>query len=151
MNIKKHITKIVEVYKLKKDLDNFCKDNAKVCSISKYYENYINTLHFKPKTDEAKKCEVACDLTQQAFEHRSTSCFYVGPEKQFRLDRCVNVHNDGFITRDCCSKCSKLNFDTVQSFSGKVKSFNEAVQNLPVAMQKLLMIFGFVKEHFHLK
>jgi len=123
MTIKQDIRNVLNFYKLKKDLDNFRENNAEICSVVDYYENYINILDFKP----------------------TTSCFYVGPEPQFRIDQCVNVHKDGSINRECCSKCSKSNFKTIQRFAEKARLLEEAKHNLPVVVKSVLSVLSSLK------
>ena len=149
MTIKQDLSNLVKDYikirKLTKDLNAFCEDNAKKCSVLDYHENYLKTLNFESETDAAKKCEEAGYLSKKAFDHRSTSCFYVGPESQFCMEKCVNVHNDGLITRGCCSKCK--DFDTIKKYSEKAKLLFEAERQQHEVINALLRRLKFWKQY----
>lgn len=127
MNIRQDISVLFTEYfrarAIKNDMDKFRKEYAKECSISDYWENHIKTLGFKNKVQTAKLDECG-KYGDDALKHRSTSCFYVGPEKQFKLQQCVNVQDDGFIIRNCCSNCP--HFRTIQEYSMTAKKLSEA-------------------------
>ncbi|MBQ6110357.1 MAG: hypothetical protein IJL05_03170 [Alphaproteobacteria bacterium] len=118
MNLKEDISSWVKNYLkskiIKNNINQFSKNNAEICSEREYWDNYIKTLYFEKKAEEAKKSDFG-DLNKQAFENRSTSCFYCDPNGRYSLQKCVNVQNDGFIIRDCCSHCS--HFSTIQDYS----------------------------------
>lgn len=127
MNIKQDISVLFTEYfrarTIKNDMDEFRKKYATECSISDYWENHIKTLGFRDKVQTAKLDEYG-KYGDEALKHRSTSCFYVGPEKQFALQQCVNVQDDGFIIRNCCSNCP--HFRTIQKYSMTAKALSEA-------------------------
>ncbi len=117
------LKKYLQACAIKKDMNKFRNNHAEECSISNYWENYIKTLGFKDKIQTAKFDEYG-KYGDEALEHRSTSCFYVGPEKQFKLQQCVNVQNDGIIIRNCCSNCP--HFKTIQEYSVTAKKLSDA-------------------------
>ncbi len=127
MNIKQDISVLFTEYfrarAIKNSMNEFRKKYAKECSISDYWENYIRTLGFRNEVQTAKLDEYG-KYGDEALKHRSTSCFYVGPEKQFKLQQCVNVQDDGFIIRNCCSNCP--HFKTIQEYSMTAKKLSEA-------------------------
>ena len=127
MNIRQDIcvlfTEYFRVRAIKNDINEFRKKYAKECSISDYRENHIKTLGFRDKVQAAKLDEYG-KYGDEALKHRSTSCFYVGPEKQFALQQCVNVQDDGFIIRNCCSNCP--HFKTIQEYSVTAKRLSYA-------------------------
>ena len=125
---------------IKNDMNVFSKKNAQICSEHEYWDNYIKTIQFEKKA-EMLKCSDCGDLNNQAFANRSTSCFYVGPNERYSMQKCVNVQNDGFIIRNCCSNCS--HFKTVKEYSEKAKMLAEAERCQYESINAFLRKFKF--------
>ena len=143
-NISDWIISCIKYRNIKNDMNVFSQENAQICSERDYWDNYIKTIHFEKKA-EILKCSDYGDLNNQAFENRSTSCFYVGPNKRYSIQKCVNVQDDGFIIRDCCSHCP--HFTTVKNYSLLAKELVDIDKAKKQSANNLIAGLMFWKHH----
>lgn len=137
---KDFIKSYVNLKKLKKELDVFCKGAVKDCSITEYHENHIKALDLPERNVKISNEEY---WNWVRLEHRSTSCFFKVPEPQFVVDKCVNVRLDGQVF-ECCKKCP--NYDVMKELADFITRIEQAEKVRNEAALKLLSNLFFWKK-----
>ncbi len=130
----KNLSKSIAELKLAKKNKKKCIENfAKDCDISEYWQNYLNSLSLE-------KGELKDIKDVEAFELRSTACFYkVLQEPQFKIRKCGNVRSDGTVLDGCCGNCE--HYGDIKMFTVVSERLNQAKTNRNEAAIKLLSNF----------
>ncbi len=126
---------------IQREMEVFCKNVVKECSVDEYEKNRINTRTF---SDIANYEYISNHYWNWlALKHRSTSCFYKASDPKYELAKCINVRLDGTVAY-CCKKC--LHHSTMDVLASLIRRAEQAKQDKSKAMHNLLCNVLFWKK-----